>query len=91
MAKLEILSPVAHSAVSKSSLAPRPTTLDNKRIALYWNGKGGGDIALARIGELLDNRFKGLKLELIRSAIPGPKEKLERAKSFDAVICATAD
>ena len=86
MAELEILNPVAQVSVHKSSLAPRLGNLDNKRIALYWNGKPGGDIALNRIGQLLESKFGDVKVEFINSRNPGPKEKVEYAKTFDGVI-----
>ena len=91
MASLEILNPVAQVSVERRSLAPRLPTLDKKRIALYWNGKGGGDTALIRVSQQLESKVEGTKFELIRSAIPGPKEKVEYAKSFDGVIGATGD
>ena len=91
MAKLEILNPVAQVSVKKSSLAPRLATLDNKRIALYWNGKGGGNIALNRIRELLESKLDGMEFKLIQSSVPGPKERVEEAKTFDGVIASTGD
>ena len=91
MAKLEILNPVAQVLVRKTSLAPRLATLENKRIGLYWNSKPGGEVALTRISELLESRFGGMDFKLIRSSVPGPKDRVEEAKTFDGVIGTTGD
>lgn len=91
MAKLEILNPLAESVMTQSPLAPRLTDLNNKRVGLYWNGKGGGDIALRTIGEQLEKRFAGTKWEIIYASLHGEKDKVEAAKGFDAVVGTTAD
>ena len=86
MAKLEILNPVAQVRLVRSALAPRLSSLDGKRIALFWTGKPGGDIALKRVGQMLEGRYNDITLELIRSGTPGPKETVEYAATFDGVI-----
>ena len=53
MAKLTVLNPVANTVVTKMQLADRLPDPNAKRVGLYWNGKGGGDIALRTIGEQL--------------------------------------
>jgi hypothetical protein len=89
--ELEVVNPIAGVKTKKAGMAPRLSSLENMRVALYWNAKSGGDVALTRIGEHLERRFPGVKLELIRSATPGPKESLERAKTFQATIGGTGD
>ena len=91
MAKIEILNPVAQVRVRNSSLSPRPATLDNSRIGLYWNGKPGGDTALAYLGQLMETKYRGVQLELIRSGTNGAKEHVEYAMTFDGVIGGCAD
>ena len=91
MAKLEILNPVAQASVRKASLARRLSTLDGKRIGLLWNGKGGGDTAAEHVGELLQNKYPGLKVELIRTTSPAGKQQLEELKGFDGIIGSTGD
>ena len=91
MVKIEIRNPMADTVVTKTALAPRLHDLNNKRIALYWNGKAGGDIALKTLGEQLEKRFPSIKTEMIHASLCGAKEKVEAAKSFDAVIAATSD
>ena len=91
MARLEVRNPVAQVSAWGSALSPRLPTLNHKRIGLYWNGKSGGDVALNRIGQLLEGKLQGVKFELIRSAVPGPKALVDYAKSFDAIIGSTGD
>ncbi len=91
MASLEVVNPVAHVSAEKSPLAPRLPSLDGKRIALYWNGKHHGDMALAHAARLLESRFKGVQFKLIKSGVPGPADVLEGAKAFDGVIASTGD
>ena len=86
MAKLEILNPVAQVRMARSALAPRLTSLDGKRIALFWTGKPGGEIALKHIGQMLEGAYPDIKLELIRSGTPGPRETVEYAATFEGVI-----
>ena len=91
MAKLNVLNPVANTVVTKRQLADRLPDLNAKRVGLYWNGKGGGDIALRAIGEQLQRRFTDVQVEMIHSAIPGPKEKVEAGKGFNLVVGSTGD
>ena len=91
MAELEVLNPVAHVSIRRVLLAPQLKSLEGKRVGLYWNAHQGGDIALARVSQLLESKFKGMSFRLIKSSVTGPKEKVEEAKTFDAVIGATAD
>ena len=61
--KLEILNPRGCvSEIRELAMAPRTGTLDGKVVGLFWSGKAGGDILIARTGELLQERFKGVKL-----------------------------
>lgn len=62
MAKLTIINPVAEAqastlAAERFSPAKRPNTLDGKRVALYWNAKAGGEVALARTREQLERLY----------------------------------
>lgn len=39
-----------------------PTSLEGKTVVLRWNGKPNGDKLLTRIGELLTEQVKGIKI-----------------------------
>ena len=91
MAGLEILNPVAQVSTRNSGLAPRLDTLENKRIGLYWNAQINGDVLLRHAAQLLENRYRGLKLTLIPGSMVGTREQLDAAKSYDGVIASIAN
>ena len=62
MAKLTIINPVAEAQSSTQSAkrfapAKRPSSLDGKRVALYWNAKAGGEVALEHTRSQLSRLF----------------------------------
>ncbi len=60
-AMLKTLSPVAAKAPLRVEPEKRPATLDGKTVGLLWNGKPGGEIALAVLAEMIEKRFPGVK------------------------------
>ena len=93
---LEVLNPVAirQGEVGQCSLAPRPKSLNGKKVGLLWNGKRNGDIALARAGELLKSRFRDVQLIRIDSTTTDhfPPEVMEYAKKeCEVAIGSTGD
>ena len=94
MYRLDVMNPVAPvlGDVDATSMAPRPTTLEGKTVGLVWNGKAKGDVALKRVGELIQNQVPGVKLKFYSGALPTPKSLLDKAKQeVDAAIGCTAD
>ena len=102
MARLSIVNPIAIAQADTSDaprIAPaaRPKTLDGKRIALYWNGKPLGDIALERTKEGLARSFRdvtfidvfGEKGGINRYLSPEQLDMLER--DADVVIGTSGD
>ena len=92
---LEVLNPVAVQRGVSSGLKPnpRPKSLDNKIVGLVWSGTHGGDVALKRAGEMIQQRFKGVKVNFYTGGnYPTPPNILAQAgKESDVVIGATAD
>jgi hypothetical protein len=43
-------------------IQPHPANLEGKTVVLRWNGKMNGDKFLTRIGELLTQQVKGVKI-----------------------------
>lgn len=95
MVVLEVLNPVAPQRGTANALKPnpRPKTLDNKTVGLVWSGTHGGDVALKRAGEMLQQRFKGVKVNFYTGGnYPTPPNVLKQAGAeSDVVIGATAD
>ena len=48
--------------VGPVKLNAHPTSLEGKTVLLRWNGKYNGDKFLLRVGELLTQRVKGVKV-----------------------------
>lgn len=94
MYTLEVLNPVALSKgeLLKTSAAPRPDSLAGKRVGLSWNIKRGGDIALARVGELLQSRHPDIQLlplQMKEGATPAMIRQV--TKECDVVVSSTGD
>ncbi|MBI2906626.1 MAG: hypothetical protein HYX92_03100 [Chloroflexi bacterium] len=91
---LEVLNPVAVSQgeLEKYAPAPRPDTLNGKTVGLLWNSKRGGEVALAKAGELLQSRFRDAKLVRYDGSVHCETELLKQVKKdCDVVIGSTGD
>ena len=94
MFTLEVLNPVAQSEGEgkASGSARRPRSLDGLTLGLLWNSKRGGDIALAKAGELVSNKYKNVKVIRYDGTMPCEKELMERARQeCDIFIGSTGD
>ena len=94
MFTLEVLNPVARSEgeTKVSGAARRPRSLDGLTLGLLWNSKRGGDIALAKAGELVSNKYKNVKVIRYDGTMPCEKELMERARQeCDIFIGSSAD
>jgi ABC-type Fe3+-hydroxamate transport system substrate-binding protein len=52
----------AAAPVGTVQLNPHPASLEGKTVVLRWNSKPNGDKYLTRIGELLSEQVKGVKI-----------------------------
>ena len=61
---LEVLNPVAQQRglMNSTKINERPETLDDSTVGLIWSGTHGGDVALKRAGEMLQQRFKNVQV-----------------------------
>ena len=93
--QLEVLNPAGEvEKVAKKTLAPRPGSLDGKRVGLVYNLKTGGDILLTRTSELLKERFKDVEFTWFSRAccVAPPEGYIENAvKGSDVAVAAAAD
>ena len=73
--------------------SPRPASLDGKTVGLLWSGTHGGDIALKRAGEMLQERFDDVTVNFYTGGnYPAPPPIVNQAgEECDVVIGATAD
>ena len=92
---LEVLNPVAQQrgVVTARPVNSRPSTLDNLTVGLVWSGTHGGDVALKRVGEMVEERYKGAKsIFYVSGQYPAPPHILKlAAEECDVVVGATAD
>ncbi len=92
---LEVLNPVAtqRGVLTAMTTTPRPTSLDNKTVGLLWSGTHGGDVALKRAGEMIQERFQNVSVNFYTGGnYPAPPHILKQAaEECDAVIGAAAD
>ena len=49
-------------SIGPVTINPHPTSLEGKTVVLRWNSKPNGDKYLTRIGELLTEQVKGVKV-----------------------------
>ena len=93
MQEIGVLNPVAQINPLKFEPAVRPKDLRNLKIALLWNSKAGGDVALKRIGDNIRKEIgDDVDIEFVQDDHPSAMSTLERlADSCDAVIGAPAD
>ncbi len=93
--ELIILNPVAQLASELAeplSVPQRPHTLEGCRVGLYWNRKPGGNFALQRAGELLQQRYPGIETHFYNARRPISDDLMRDIKaSCDVVVGATAD
>jgi hypothetical protein len=92
---LEVNNPVAvqRGVLNAISASNRPDSLDDKTVGLIWSGTHGGDIALKRAGEMLQERFENVSINFYTGGnYPTPPAIVQQAgEECDVIIGATAD
>ncbi len=95
MFRLEVLNPAGKiQKAEKKTLAPRPTSLDGKRVGLVYNLKSGGDTLLTRTAELLKEKYNVAEVNWFKRAccVEPPEGYIEgAAEGSDVVVAAAAD
>ncbi len=80
--------PVGQADTKNQVLAPRPTALDGKTLAIVDNGKEGANIFLGRVQQRLKERFKFADVIYVRKNRSGmPCSNIDEvAKKADIVV-----
>jgi hypothetical protein len=102
--KWEVLNPEGVVKIEPMNVNPHPSTLEGKTVMLRWNGKHNGDKFLDRVGELLIEKVKDIKIikswkvapETVDPITGSPERSREFAKAIakfkpDLVIGAQSD
>ena len=92
---LEVSNPVAQQRGMMNILRTnaRPKSLDGLTIGLVWSGTHGGDLALNRAGEIIQERFSDVSINFYTGGnYPTPPPIVKQAgEECDVGIGATAD
>ncbi|MBI2910093.1 MAG: hypothetical protein HYX92_20825 [Chloroflexi bacterium] len=92
-ARIEVMNPVAEARPRAVMPARRLDTLNDKKIALWWNTKSHGDVALSAAAEAIGQRFKNVTFTRVTRQLdqrPGPYDEILKS-GCDAVIASTGD
>ena len=92
---LSVHNPVAQQRGMMNIIKPnqRPSTLEGATVGLVWSGTHGGDLALNRAGEMIQERFSNVSVNFYTGGnYPSPPHIVKQAaEECDVVIGATAD
>ena len=93
--KLVVLDPTAETERMEAVLAPRPSTLEGKRLGLLANGKGNSEKLLEAVLEELEQHYE-FPVVMWRNkgnaSRPAPADILdELANTCDVVVTAIGD
>ena len=95
MVRLEVLNPAGSiQKADKKTLAPRPASLEGKKLGLVYNLKSGGDALLERTAQLLKERCGVAEINWFKRAccVEPPEGYIESAAEWsDVVVAAAAD
>lgn len=92
-AQIEVLNPVAEVRPKAVMPARRLDSLIGKRIALWWNTKSHGDVALDAAAEAIQRRFENVTFVRFTRQLdrrPGPYDAVQKS-GCDAAVGATGD
>jgi hypothetical protein len=84
--KWKLVNPEGVVVVKPVEIAPRTASLEGKTILLRWNGKHNGNNFLDRVGELLTQQVRGVKVIKMWEAVPGSNNYPMKAEHFEAAL-----
>ncbi|MFC1971255.1 hypothetical protein ACFLV0_04955 [Chloroflexota bacterium] len=68
----KVYNPTSVAATERPpDFATRINAFDGKRVGLWWNGKPNGDFFLNRIAELIEKKYKDIKIIKFWEVDPG--------------------
>lgn len=92
---MEILDPTTEAATQSIAYAPRPGTLEGKRVGLIENTKFNSDRLLAKIGDILKTEYGAAETRMWRkhnSSVPAHDEIIQEIKhNCDVMIAGIGD
>jgi hypothetical protein len=92
---IEMLDPTTEAATQSIAYAPRPGSLDGKRVALIENTKFNSDKLLQKIGDLLVREYGAAGTRMFRkknSSVPAHEEIIaEVRQACDVMVAGIGD
>ncbi len=92
---MEILDPTTEAAAQSIAYAPRPASLEGKRVGLIENTKFNSDRLLAKIGDVLKAEYGAAETRMWRkhnSSVPAHEEIIEELKrTCDVMVAGIGD
>jgi hypothetical protein len=90
----ELLDPTTEATAQSIAYAPRPASLEGKRVALIENTKFNSDRLLVRIGEILETEYGVAETRMWRkknASVPAHEEIIADVKKYDAMVAGIGD
>ena len=99
----ELVNPEGTIQLQPFTVKAHHESLANKTVLLHWNSKHNGNLFLSKIGELLQEKFEGLKIikgwevapetTLVSGNLQTSQKHVDKLESFkpDMVIASQAD
>jgi hypothetical protein len=92
---MEILDPTTEAAAQSIAYAPRPASLEGKRVGLIENTKFNSDRLLGKIGDILKTEYGAAETRMWRkrnSSVPAHQEIIEELKrTCDVMVAGIGD
>ena len=92
---MEILDPTSEPGSRAIAYAPRPRSLEGKRVALIENTKFNSDRLLQKIGEILKTEYGAADVRMWRkhnSSVPAHQEIIdELTRTCDVMVAGVGD
>lgn len=91
---IQVYDPTGRQHSGDTKGAPRPDTLDGRRLAFVWNRKANGDVYLDEFAEFLSQRYSALTIEHYSKpspSMPLDADDFEQACRCDAVVAVLGD
>ena len=92
---MELLDPTTEAVAQSIAWAPRPGSLEGKRVALIENTKFNSDKLLQKIGDVLVGEYGAASTRMFRkrnSSVPAHEEIVEEVrKTCDVVVAGIGD
>jgi hypothetical protein len=91
---VRVYCPVGEQQEGFLPLAPRPVSLEGRKVGLLWNKKANGDVYLREFRDFIDSRYPGVEFEWFakssHSRAPS-SEMMLGLRTCDAVVTTVGD